>query len=220
MDTKDLVDQHEFVKSSFPMYHEAPFYGDLKACTRCTCRAEAYQVIPGTGLRNTGILFVGRNPGGEEDIEGQPFIGRGGTELTKMCKALGIDRFKCGILNIVKCHTLDDRPPRKEEIETCVSTWLPKEFEWFDQARIIFPLGQHAIQVFLGPKVESPAKREGYWVQVRGLDGKEYDICPLNHPGYLLRARGKQIQMYQATLPEVKKYLMKTHPEIYERSKL
>jgi uracil-DNA glycosylase family 4 len=209
MDTRALFGELERVWSQEPQYYDAPFYGDLKACTRCTCRGEATQVVPGVGPRDAEIIFAGRNPGGDEDRGGLPFIGRGGSELNRMCEALGIERTKCGIVNVVKCHTLGDRAPRKEEVETCVNSWLELELQFFHKARLIFPLGKEAIQVFLGFDAESPARREGYFVEIKGPGGRMFTVCPLNHPGYLLRARRYQVQMYNATLPMVKDSLEK-----------
>jgi DNA polymerase len=219
MDIRDLLPDAEFISSGVSLYHEAPFYDDLKSCNKCSARAEAQQVVPGMGPKTAEIIFVGRNPGGEEDKQGFPFVGRGGGELNRMCIALGIDKTKCGILNLVKCHTTGDRPPKKEEIQICLTAWMPLELAFFDKAKIIFPLGKEAVQSFLGPNAISPGKSEGYWVKVRGPGGREFEVCPLNHPGYILRARAKQIQMFGATLPKVKDYLITNFPGVYERSK-
>lgn len=216
--SRELFGDTEFIPSKEPQYHDAPFYASLLGCTSCACRVEATKVIPGVGPKSASILFLGRNPGKQEDKAGAPFVGPGGDELTRMCEALGLDRMKVGILNAVKCHTTGDRPPKPIEIETCTNLWLVKELEFFDQATVIFPMGREAVTVMLGPNSESPGRREGYWMRVEHKD-RVLNVCPLNHPGYILRARGMQMQMYNNTLPAVKKHLMANHKEAYERSR-
>lgn len=218
LNTRDLFGDTEFVPSNGPQYHDAPFYLPLLNCMACACRAEASKVIPGVGPKNAKILFIGRNPGRQEDKAGQPFVGPGGDELNRMLEAIGLDRMKVGILNAVKCHTTGDRPPKPIEIETCTSLWLTKELEYFDQASVIFPMGREAIAVMLGPNADSPARREGYWMRVEHA-GRVFNVCPVNHPGYILRARGMQMQMYNSTLPSVKKYLMENLREAYDGSR-
>lgn len=219
LNTKDLFGDTEFVASSEPQYHDAPFYLPLLNCKSCSCRPEAQRVIPGMGPKAASILFIGRNPGRDEDKRGLPFVGRGGGELDRMMEALGLDRLKVGITNAVKCHTTGDRAPKPPEIDTCTTLWLTKELEFFDQASIIFPLGREAVTVMLGPNAESPGKREGYWVRVEFAHMRVLYVCPLNHPGYILRARGMQMQMYNNTLPSVKQYMMENLQEAYGRSR-
>jgi DNA polymerase len=219
LDSKELFgDLVEVEQQDGVQYRHAPFYHDLLNCTACQCREEASKVIPGVGPQDARIIFAGRNPGGEEDNRGLPFVGRGGTELDSMLSDLGLSRAKVGIINVVKCHTDGDRAPKPIEIATCTNHWLKKELDFFHQAEIIFPLGVQAIQVFLGTGSVSPAKREGYWVKVES-DGRVLNVCPLNHPGFLLRSRVHQLHMHEATLPHVRKHLIEHFKESYELSR-
>jgi len=204
------------VPSDRDMYYNANFHDSLLACRACPIREEAARVIPGVGPADAKVIFAGRNPGIKEDDQGQPFVGPGGRELNKMLVALNLDRQDVGIINVVKCHTTDDRAPKDFEAEICTSNWLRKELAFFSQAILLFPLGHLAIKVFLGPTATSPAKHEGYLVNVAlpNEDPKDtrparlLSIIPLNHPGYLLRQRGKGMEMYNNTLPRVKKIIM------------
>jgi DNA polymerase len=201
-----------------PQYHESIFYQPLINCSACACRAEATKVVPGVGPQRAEIVFIGRNPGRNEDQIGLPFVGRGGGELDRMLQALDIDRQKVAIWNVVKCHTMGDRPPKPIEIETCTTLWLGKEIDTFNKVSIVFPMGREAIQVMLGQKAESPARREGYWMKV-DYSGRILHVCPLNHPGYLLRNPSMQGRMYNLTLPAVKNHLMTEFRAVYERSR-
>lgn len=214
-------DASEFIESSpsnIPWYHTAPFYADLLACSACPCRAEASRVVPGVGTANAEIVFLGRNPGRDEDSRGLPFVGRGGFELDKMMSALGLDRSKVGIVNLVKCYTKDDRAPKPIEVLTCMELWLEKELAFFHKAKLIFPLGKEAVQAVLGPTALSPGRREGYLKLVR-LKDRAFMVIPLNHPGYILRARGQQLEMYNATLPRVKAFMEKELAGVYARAR-
>lgn len=214
-----IFGQTEGVKVDKPQYYHAQFYNDLKQCVACTCRAEATQVVSGDGPQDAKILFLGRNPGRDEDKRGLPFVGRGGNELERMLHELGLSRQAVGILNVVKCHTTEDRPPKPIEITACTTLWLPKELDLFQQAEIIFPLGVEATRVLLGSGAESTGRREGYWVKIQADGGRTFAVCPLNHPGYILRSPRHATQMYNATLPAVKRHLMTFHKEAYERSR-
>jgi DNA polymerase len=218
INTKDLFGDTEKIASTEPQYHDARFYPSLMQCRACTCRAEASKVVPGVGPKSADFIFLGRNPGKQEDRLGAPFVGPGGEELNRMIDVLGLDRLKVAIFNAVKCHTLNDRPPKPIEIETCTTLWFQKELEYFDKASIIFPMGREAISVMLGPDAVSPAKREGYWMKVIHKE-RVLHVCPLNHPGYLLRARSYQMQMHNTTLPAVKLHLLEHFREAYERSR-
>lgn len=199
-------------------YQDSPFYQQLVDCAACPIRGEATKVVPGVGPKSSLIMFLGRNPGRNEDKMGIPFIGRGGDELDRMLQALDIDRRKILITNVNKCHTMGDRPPRPAEITTCTSLWLNKELEFFDKIEIVFALGREAIMVMLGPKAASPARREGYWMRVE-FGRRVLNVCPLNHPGYIIRTPSMQMRMYQSTLPAVKNHLMANLKDVYERSR-
>jgi DNA polymerase len=224
LNTSELFGETEAVTTpqlSGSQYYDANFYLGLLKCRACGCRAEATQVVPGVGPKNAEIIFVGRNPGRDEDAAGQPFVGRGGEELNRMLAELGLDSMKVAILNVVKCHTMGDRPPRPIEIEACTELWLQDELRFFEKASIVIPMGREAINTFLGPTADSPAKREGYWVKVQipGTD-RILNVCPINHPGYILRSGGKKLQMYANTLPAIKKHLIERFPAIYENAKI
>lgn len=200
-------------------YFHAPWYGDLKACTACTCRPEAKQVVPGVGPRDAEFLILGRNPGKNEDKDGIPLIGRSGEELNDWLLKLGLDRSKLAISNLVKCHTEKDRMPKRPEIETCTGLWLRKEIDYLHKLRVIIPLGVEATLFLLGDRGASPGKLQAYAEQIE-INGRRLHVLPIAHPSYLLRSRGKAQLLYNAVLPKVREYLRREVPDAYERAAL
>lgn len=84
-------------------YVTLPFYESLRACTACSARQEALQVVGGTGPVDARMLVIGQNPGEDEDRAGIPFIGNAGDEFNAWLALLGLDRQKLVVTNVVKC---------------------------------------------------------------------------------------------------------------------
>lgn len=201
------------------LYSHAPFFSDLLACTACGCRAEAKRVVPGVGPRGAELMFIGRNPGRDEDTLGSPFIGKGGKELDVWLEKLRLDRGKVVITNAVKCHTKGDRPPKTAEMLICTENWLRRELEYFHKVKILFALGNDVTRFILGSDVESTGQLNAYWMNVR-LGDRTFTVIPLAHPGYLIRARSHLARMYDHVLPAIVRYLEKEHPWTYAGSQV
>jgi len=120
------------------------------ACTRCRLSKSRTRVVPGVGSCSSPIVFIGEAPGREEDLEGEPFVGRGGRLLDKAFKDAGIDRSDVFISNIVKCRPPGNRRPRKDEIEAC-SRFLESELKAV-RPRVICALGQTVVTSLLNKK--------------------------------------------------------------------
>lgn len=110
------------------------------ACTRCRLSKGRTQVVPGTGPCSSPIVFIGEAPGKEEDLKGEPFVGRGGKLLDKVLNEAGVDRSEVFICNLVKCRPPGNRRPRKDEIETC-SQFLESELKAV-KPKVVCALGQ------------------------------------------------------------------------------
>jgi uracil-DNA glycosylase len=91
----------------------------IRACTACPARPEAASPVPGIGNK-TGILFMGRNPGRTEDIEGKPFTGPSGRILDQFLAMCGLTRSDIYLTNTILCHTYKDREPTSQELKTCL----------------------------------------------------------------------------------------------------
>ncbi len=150
--------------------------GDCKRCRLCEGRTN---IVFGTGNPKTELMFIGEAPGRDEDLKGEPFVGRAGQLLTKMIEAMGLSREKVYIANIVKCRPPDNRLPLPEESAECFP-FLLQQIRAI-QPRFIITLGNLATQTLLATKVG-----------ITQLHGKFHDfhgsqLMPTYHPAFLLR---------------------------------
>lgn len=83
-------------------------------CMDCELCKTRTNVVFGVGSENTELLFVGEGPGEQEDLKGEPFVGRAGKLLDTMLELIYLDRSKIYIANIVKCRPPKNRDPRPE----------------------------------------------------------------------------------------------------------
>ncbi|MGE3177257.1 MAG: uracil-DNA glycosylase [Vicinamibacterales bacterium] len=149
-------------------------------CSRCKLhRLGRTQVVFGVGNPDAELMFVGEAPGGDEDIQGVPFVGRAGQLLTKIIEAIELTRDQVYIANVIKCRPPQNRNPEPDEVETCE----PFLFAQIDiiQPKVIVALGTFATRALL--RTMDPISR---------LRGRIYDyrgakLVPTFHPAYLLR---------------------------------
>src|SRR6201996_4670892 len=86
-------------------------------CTKCPLAEGRTQVVFGVGSPEAELLFVGEGPGREEDLAGEPFVGRSGKLLDRlMLEEIGLTRAECYIANVVKCRPPNNRDPAPNEI--------------------------------------------------------------------------------------------------------
>src|SRR5579859_2751570 len=112
-------------------------------CTRCPLAAGRTQVVFGVGNPAADLLFVGEGPGREEDLAGEPFVGRSGKLLDRlMQEEIGLTRAECYIANVVKCRPPNNRDPAPNEIEAC-RPYLAEQIALIEPA-VIVPLGNFA----------------------------------------------------------------------------
>ena len=104
-------------------------------CTLCPLAKGRTQVVFGVGSPTADLLFVGEGPGREEDLAGEPFVGRSGKLLDRlMWEEVGLTRAECYIANVVKCRPPQNRDPAPKEIEAC-RPYLAEQIELIDPAR-------------------------------------------------------------------------------------
>ena len=129
-------------------------------------------------------MFVGEGPGQDEDLQGEPFVGRAGALLTDIItKGMGIARAEVYIANVLKSRPPDNRTPLRHEVEACGPYLV-------EPARIIRPraivtLGGPATKLLLETE-EGITKLRGIWATYRAGD-LEIPVMPTFHPAYLLR---------------------------------
>jgi DNA polymerase len=153
---------------------------DLGDCTRCKLhRLGRRQIVFGVGNPNADLMFVGEAPGGDEDVQGIPFVGRAGQLLTKIIEAIDLKRDDVYIANVIKCRPPQNRNPEQDEVETCE----PFLFQQIDiiKPKVIVALGTFAARALL--RTLDPISR---------LRGRVYDyrgakLIPTFHPAFLLR---------------------------------
>lgn len=160
-----------------------------KGCAACQLRPGCLQVVVADGSPEAELVIIGEGPGGDEDREGRPFVGRGGQLLDQILNAAGIARTETYITNIVKCRPPGNRTPEAVEIETCTALWLEPQLRAL-RPRIIISLGNTPTQYLLGT-AQGVSKLRGQWFQYRHDDGQgghyEAYLMPMYHPAYLLR---------------------------------
>ena len=172
-------------------YRSLPFVPELRACGACPARREAQQVVVGIGPIDAVGMVIGQNPGAEEDVAGEPFIGAGGEMLNQWLRQLGLDRSKLVITNALKCHTTDNRVPRTTELRTCFEHGLAKELSALDRLQVLFPVGKPASWSILGKAAPpmTPLSAHHFVVRVReDHTVRDLHVFPLPHPAFLLRA--------------------------------
>ena len=92
---------------------------EVNACTKCRLCETRKNAVPGEGAKRAKVMFVGEAPGGEEDIQGRPFVGAAGKLLTELLGSINLKREDVYITNVVKCRPPNNRPPRKDETTAC-----------------------------------------------------------------------------------------------------
>ncbi|MBQ1806317.1 MAG: uracil-DNA glycosylase [Ruminococcus sp.] len=120
------------------------------ACRKCALCQTRLHVVVGVGVPDAEVMFIGEGPGENEDLQGEPFVGRGGVLLDKMLLAVDLDRKKnIYIANIVKCRPPHNRDPKPEEQELCIG-WLRNQVKLL-RPKIIVCLGRIAAMRIIKP---------------------------------------------------------------------
>lgn len=146
----------------------------IRACTRCPLHQTRTHAVPGVGPADALLMFVGEGPGQEEDLQGEPFVGRAGQVLTKLLAGIGVSRAEVFITNIVKCRPPQNREPHPTEVEAC-REYLDGQIAII-KPRLICTLGRPALQTLVDPAA-SVMKLNGTIVEKDGLT-----FVPLIHP--------------------------------------
>ena len=182
----------------------------IGACTRCKLAPLRTNLVFGVGNPNADLMFVGEAPGADEDLQGEPFVGRAGQLLTDIIeRGMRLARSDVYICNVIKCRPPENRNPEADEVSTCE----PFLFRQIDlvRPRAIVGLGTFAVQALL--KVKTPiSKLRGKWHEVRGIK-----MMPTFHPAYLLRNPSDK-RLVWADIQEVMKFLGQPIPPRSARS--
>src|SRR5262249_31347529 len=159
-----------------------------KGCTACDLYTRGTQTVFGEGSPRARVVFVGEQPGHEEDLAGRPFVGPAGRLLDRALVEAGIDRSKVYVTNVVKHFKWEPRGKRRShakpnagEIAAC-RPWLDAELAR-SQREVVVCLGATAAQALLGRQFRVSAER-GRWVTSRLAP----HVMATVHPSSILRA--------------------------------
>jgi uracil-DNA glycosylase family 4 len=169
----------------------AAIRGDIgEDCRRCKLHALGRtQIVFGIGNPDADLMFVGEAPGGDEDTQGIPFVGRAGQLLTKIIEAIGLARDQVYIANVIKCRPPGNRNPDPDEVETCE----PFLFRQIDTVspKVIVALGTFAARTLL--RTQDPISRlRGRIYEFRGAK-----LIPTFHPAFLLRSPERKRDVWE-----------------------
>ena len=153
----------------------------IQQCNACELAQNCSQKVPGAGNRQADLMIIGEGPGHDEDIQGEPFVGRSGQLLDKMLAAIGISREQVFITNIVKCRPPNNRDPKQKEAQQC-RAFLDAQIDQV-KPRVILSVGRVSAQSLLDSK-----KPVGKLIaQMHQLPGTDIPVKVTYHPAYLLR---------------------------------
>ena len=149
-------------------------------CRKCGLCETRTNVVVGVGNPRARILFIGEGPGENEDLQGEPFVGRGGQLLDKMLAAVDLDRkTNIYIANIVKCRPPKNRDPLPEEQEACIE-WLRNQVSLI-RPKIIVCLGRIAAMRIIKPDMKITKEHDQFFEKNGVL------MMATLHPAALLR---------------------------------
>ncbi|HKF29990.1 MAG TPA: uracil-DNA glycosylase [Candidatus Binataceae bacterium] len=173
----ELLSKYPGLESQSSLEQVREFVGD---CRRCKLWPMRTNLVFGVGNPAAELMFVGEAPGADEDLRGEPFVGRAGQLLTDIIeRGMGMPRSEVYICNVIKCRPPGNRNPEPDEVASC-EPFLLRQIELV-RPRVIVGLGTFAVQALL--KVKTPISRlRGNWHELRGVR-----MMPTFHPAYLLR---------------------------------
>ncbi len=185
---------------------------EASVCTRCPLAAGRTNVVFGVGDVTADLMFVGEGPGRDEDLKGEPFVGRSGHLLDRVLQEeLGIGRDSVYISNTVKCRPPGNRDPHPAEVASC-RPYLERQIDLIGP-RVIVTLGNFATRLLLDSTrgIKQLRGRAYPYKQApsRNVPSGNVMVVPTFHPSFVLRSGGAGEAMagLRADLVRAKQYL-------------
>jgi len=172
-------------------------------CTLCKLAPTRTQVVFGVGRDDADLMFIGEGPGQQEDLQGEPFVGRAGGLLTQLIEGIGLTRGDVYIANVVKCRPPGNRDPQPDEIDAC-APWLDRQLELV-RPRVIVTLGNFATKLLLRTKDGITKLRGQEFAFARA--GHTAILIPTLHPSAVLRSGGRALAEARSDFVHVKRAL-------------
>lgn len=181
---------------------------DCMGCTKCPLAATRTKLVFGVGNENAKVLFIGEGPGANEDLQGEPFVGRGGQLLDKFLAAVDLDRKKnIYIANMVKCRPPQNRDPSPEEQNECIG-WLREQTRLL-KPKIIVCLGRISATRLISPDFKV-TKQHGQFFDKNGTL-----MMGTFHPAALLRNPNQKPEALEDFV-KLREKIMEVCPETYD----
>ena len=177
-------------------------------CQKCALADTRTNVVFGKGPKDARVMFVGEGPGENEDLQGEPFVGRGGKLLDDMLSLVDLDRKRnFYITNIVKCRPPRNRDPLNTEQDACIG-YLQEQLALI-QPRIVVCLGRVAALRIIKPDFKI-TREHGQWTEKNGVF-----YTAIYHPAALLRDPSKKPDTFE-DLRGIREKIMELCPEVYD----
>lgn len=153
---------------------------EVRTCRNCLLCETRTNAVPGEGSDAAKVMLVGEAPGGQEDIQGRPFVGAAGRLLNELLESISLKRDEVYITNIVKCRPPNNRPPRRDESTACMG-YLNRQIALI-HPKVICPMGNSAIRTLIQPS------ESGSVTSIHGipLEIESVTYLPMYHPAAAL----------------------------------
>ena len=182
------------------------------SCQKCGLAETRHHVVFGTGPRDAEVMCIGEGPGEHEDLQGLPFVGRGGQLLDEMLELIDPSRDKnVYIANMVKCRPPHNRDPLNTEQDACIG-YLRNQVALL-RPKIIVCLGRIAAQRLIDPGYKI-TQQHGQWVEKAGVA-----MTAIYHPAALLRDPSKKPDTF-GDLRAIRSKARQLCPQVYDSSSL
>ena len=163
----------------------------IETCTLCELHKFRTKTVFGIGNKNADWLVIGEAPGADEDLRGEPFVGRAGKLLNAMLLSMGLQRKEVFIANILKCRPPKNRDPKSDEVKVC-ENYLRQQIELI-KPKIILALGRIAAQNLLKSTTPIGKMRGNSYL----YPDSDLPVVVTYHPAYLLRSPSEKRKVWE-----------------------
>lgn len=164
---------------------------DVQICKKCALSLSRTNTVFGTGDNNAEIMIIGEAPGKDEDLKGEPFVGRAGKLLNEFLDSINLHRDNIFITNTVKCRPPENRNPETQEIRACAH-YLDMQIKIINP-KVIILLGKIAANRMLNEdKSITDLRGKKFFLQNHSIP-----VIVFYHPAYILRSPLKKCQVWQ-----------------------
>ena len=170
----------------------------VEQCKACQLHLKRQNSVFGEGNPKADLMFIGEAPGADEDRQGRPFVGKAGQLLTKIIKAMGLERKEVFIANVIKCRPPFNRDPEPEEIACCWH-FIEKQIKLINP-KVICTLGRISTRTLL-QTTSAISRLRGNFGEYKGIK-----VMPTFHPSYLLRNPSAKKLVWE-DMQKIMKYL-------------